>query len=177
MKITAPGNQLDALVRQTRAHHVQLSSMADLKANMLLTMASIVITLAAPQAMKAGYQWALLILIGFCLITIVLAAYVVMPKIPFRAGEGHPVPDVKSPQFNLLFFGDFTGLSYAQFEAEIEAVLNDTDRTYEVQVREIYVLGTFLADKKYRFLRLAYTMFITGLFASFITMLITGARA
>lgn len=172
MKINSSGNEINYLLQQTRVHHMQLSSMADLKANMLLTMASIVVTLAAPQVMKAGSQAPLLVLIGFSLMTILLAAYAVMPKLPFT-GRNAKVPDVQSPHFNLLFFGDFTGLSYAQFEAEMERVMNDPSQVYEVQVREIYTLGLFLAHKKYRYLRLAYTTFILGLFASFITLLFT----
>jgi hypothetical protein len=176
MKITNPGGHLDQLLRQTRAHHVQLSSMADVKANMLLTMSSIVVTLAAPQVMKAGSQLPLLVLIGFSLITILLAAYAVMPKMPFLAGGSDPLPDVKGPQFNLLFFGDFTRLDYPHYEAEMEAMLNDPSRAYEVQVREIYTLGTFLAKTKYHYLRLAYVTFITGIFASVVTLLFTGRR-
>jgi hypothetical protein len=173
MKIHNPGNEINYLLQQTRVHHMQLSSMADLKANMLLTMASIVVTLAAPQAMKAGSQLPLLVLIGFSLLTILLAAYAVMPKLPFTSHHA-TAPEIRSPQFNLLFFGDFTGLSYEQFEAEMERVLNDPSQVYQVQVREIYTLGVFLAQKKYRFLRLAYTSFIVGLFASFLTLLLTG---
>jgi len=52
-------------------------------------------------------------------------------------------------------------------------VLNDPSLTYEAEVREIYTLGLFLAYKKYRYLRLAYTTFIVGLFASFFTLLLT----
>lgn len=173
MKINTPGNEINYLLQQTRVHHMQLSSMADLKANMLLTMASIVVTLAAPQAMKAGSQLPLLVLIGFSLVTILLAAYAVMPKLPF-SGHNPATPDTASPQFNLLFFGDFTGLTYQQFEAEMEKVMNDPSSVYRAQVREIYTLGVFLAQKKYRYLRLAYTTFIIGLFASFITLLATG---
>ena len=172
MKINNPGNEINYLLQQTRVHHMQLSSMADLKANMLLTMASIVVTLAAPQVMKAGSQLPLVVLIGFSLLTILLAAYVVMPKMPF-SGHAATVPDVQNPQFNLLFFGDFTGLSYAQFEAEMERVMNDPSQVYQVQLKEIYTLGVFLARKKYRFLRLAYTTFIVGLFASFLTLMVT----
>jgi len=173
MKITNTGNENNYLLQQTRIHHMQLSSMADLKANMLLTMASIVVTLAAPQVMKAGSQLPLLVLIGFSLMTILLAAYAVMPKLPFAGRRAGP-PDVGKPSFNLLFFGDFTGLSYAQFQAEMERVMNDPSLVYEVQVREIYTLGLFLAHKKYHYLRLAYTTFIFGLFASFATLLLTG---
>ena len=174
MKITTPGGHLDQLLRQTRAHHVQLSSMADVKANMLLTMSSIVVTLAAPQVMKAGSQLPLVVLIIFCLVTILLAAYAVMPKLPFRTHPQHVASAAKAPGFNLLFFGDFTQLDYPEFEAEMEAMLNDPSRAYEVQVREIYTLGTFLAGTKYRYLRLAYVTFITGFFASVLTLLVTG---
>jgi hypothetical protein len=173
MKINSTGNEINYLLQQTRIHHMQLSSMADLKANMLLTMASIVVTLAAPQAMKAGSQAPLLVLIGFSLLTILLAAYAVMPKLPF-SGRNAARPDVQSPQFNLLFFGDFIGLTYEQFEEEMEQVMNDPSRVFQVQVREIYTLGIFLAQKKYRYLRLAYMTFILGLFASFVTLLLTG---
>jgi len=173
MKITTPGNEINYLLQQTRVHHMQLSSMADLKANMLLTMASIVVTLAAPQAMKAGSQLPLIVLIGFSLMTILLAAYAVMPKVRLTS-RGRVTPDLSSPQFNLLFFGDFTSLTYEQFEAEMGKVMNDPSQVYQVQVREIYTLGVFLAHKKYRYLRLAYTTFIVGLFMSFITLLLTG---
>lgn len=161
MKIDKPGQHLDHLLRTTRTHHIQLSSMADIKANMLLTMSAIVITLATPQVLKPDFQWPFLVLIVSSLVTIGLAAYAVMPKIPLAQSD-QPAPDVRSPQFNLLFFGDFTRLPYSDFETAMEEVLNDASRVYEAQTREIYLLGTFLARKKYRFLRLAYLSFIGG---------------
>lgn len=168
-----PANHIDHLIRQTRAHHAHLSSMADMKANMLLTMSSIVITLAAQRVMSAGSQWPLVILMIFCLITILLAAYAVMPKLPLARRPASPATR-RSQQFNILFFGDFTSLSYEEFTAEMEHALSDPGRAYEVQLREIYSLGTFLAAKKYLYLRLAYMAFIAGLFASFFTLILTG---
>ena len=146
--------------------------MADMKANMLLTMSAVVITLSAPHVFKPNFQWPFLILIVFCLITVGLAAYAVMPKLPFAFKNQLPSP-VENPQFKLLFFGDFICLDYPTFEAEMEKMMNDPSRTYEAQVREVYVLGTFLATQKYRFLRLAYFSFIAGLFVSFIWMLLS----
>src|SRR5690606_5988176 len=52
MKINQPGGHLDQMMRQTRSHHVQLSSMADMKANFLLTMSAVVITLCAPRVLQ-----------------------------------------------------------------------------------------------------------------------------
>ena len=174
MKINQAGTHLDHMLRQTRLHHVQLSSMADVKANMLLTMSSVVITLSVPHIFKPDLKWPLLVLVGFCLLTVGLAAYAVMPKVPLSPKAATP-PDIRSPKFNLLFFGDFTQLDYAQFATAMEEVMNDPSRTYEAQIRELYTLGTFLATKKYRFLRLAYVSFIAGLFVSFITLLFTAA--
>jgi hypothetical protein len=159
----------DHLMRATQFHHIQLSSMADLKANMLLTMSSVILTLCLPQVLKNSHLWPLYILICSCLITICLATYAVMPKLP---PANLPAPDISHPQFNLLFFGDFSRLSQDQFENAMGELINDPSRGYNAQVREVYLLGTFLAKKKYRFLRLGYLAFITGLFASFIAFLI-----
>jgi hypothetical protein len=160
----------DHLMRATQFHHVQLSSMADLKANMLLTMSSVVLTLCLPQLLKNDHLWPLYILICSCLLTICLATYAVMPKLP---PANLPAPDIQSLQFNILFFGDFTRLSQQQFESAMEDIMNDQSRTYGAQVREIYLLGKFLAKKKYRFLRLGYLSFIAGLFGSFITFVLS----
>jgi ABC-type spermidine/putrescine transport system permease subunit II len=50
--------------------------------------------------------------------------------------------------------------------------MNDSSKTYQAQVREIYTLGMYLAAKKYRLLRCAYLTFIIGLFASSIALLV-----
>ncbi|MEJ2235243.1 MAG: DUF5706 domain-containing protein [Syntrophobacterales bacterium] len=71
-------------------------------------------------------------------------------------------------------FGDFVRLPYEEFEMAMEEVMNDPSLTYEVQVRELYTLGTFLAKKKYLFLRLAYITFIIGSFASAVIGLFSG---
>lgn len=163
------GSYGDHLMRATQFHLVQLSSMADMKANMLLTMSSVVMSLAMPQLLRNEHLWPLLILVGSCLVTICLATYAVMPKLPTSSAV---VTDVNSPAFNPLFFGDFSRMTQADFESTMATILNDHNRTYGAQVREIYLLGTFLAKKKYRFLRLAYLSFITGLSLSFIGFII-----
>ncbi|UCF01086.1 MAG: hypothetical protein JSV14_11940 [Deltaproteobacteria bacterium] len=165
MEIKQRGSHLDHLVRQTRMHHTQLSSMADMKANMLLTMASVVITLSIRYIAEPHLKWATIVLIVFCLMTIGLATYAVMPKIPFLV-KRETADITKTPAFNILFFADFVRLPYEEFEMAMEEVMNDPSLTYQVQIRELYTLGMFLAKKKYLFLRLAYITFILGAFAS-----------
>ncbi|MBI3735019.1 hypothetical protein HY256_00710 [Candidatus Sumerlaeota bacterium] len=175
MNINAPGQQIDQMLRQTRGHHVELSKMADVKANMMLTVASLVIPLSVGHVADPNLRWAAITAMSFCVLTIALAAYASMPKLRLpSAGSGQT--DISNPGFNLLFFGDFIGMDYPQFAEQMERVMNDHSKTYEVQVREIYNIGIYLARRKYRFVRLAYISFICGLIASGIILLLTNLR-
>lgn len=51
--------------------------------------------------------------------------------------------------------------------------MNDPSRTYEVQLREIYNLGGFLASKKYPFIRLSYISFLIGIITSVLVISIS----
>lgn len=153
------------MLRQTRMHHIQLSVMADIKANALMTIAAVMLTFSAPFIAREQFKHAVIILMIFSLATIVLAMFSVMPSTPIRIKKFEPA-DVHHPTFNLLFFGSFAHMGYEQFLAAMDDVMNDPSKTYEVQVREVYTLGIFLATKKYRLLRLAYFAFASGLFLS-----------
>jgi hypothetical protein len=170
MKIPQPGSHLDHLLRQTRMHHVQLSVMADVKANALMTISAVMLTFSAPFIAREQFKQAVIVLMIFSLATIVLAMFSVMPTTPIRIRKFEPAA-LHHPTFNLLFFGSFARMEYEQFLAAMDEVMNDPSKTYEVQVREIYTLGIFLATKKYRLLRLAYFTFATGLFLS-VTLLV-----
>ena len=75
-----PSQQLDGLFRQTRLHHTQLSAMADVKASMMLTLSSLIITFSIGYLVDPILRWAVVVLIFFCILTILSAAYAVMPK-------------------------------------------------------------------------------------------------
>lgn len=165
MRIQQAGAHLDHMLRQTRMHHVQLSVMADVKANALMTIAAVMLTFSAPFIAREQFRSAVIVLMIFSVATIVLSMFAVMPSTPLRIGKFAPA-DARHASFNLLFFGSFVRMEYEQFEAAMEELMNDPSKTYEAQVREIYTLGVFLATKKYRFLRFAYLAFASGLFIS-----------
>lgn len=163
MNIQQPGGHLDQMMRQTRGNLIQLSSMADMKSSMLLTLSSVVLTVISRYVTDPVFGPSVLVLGACCLLTIGLATYAAMPKVPVLAGGD---ADVADSRFNLFFFGDFVRMDYGAFHDAMEAVMNDPSRTYEMQVREVYTLGRYLAERKYRYLRLAYLAFLGGLLAS-----------
>jgi len=164
MEIRQPSTHLDHMIRQTRAHHVQLSSMADMKANMMLTVAALLIPLSIRFLDDPRLQPAALTMIGFCILTVLLAAYAAMPKLG-KKGPSKTI-DPEDPSFNLLFFGSFAQMDYYDFENAMEKVMNDHGEAYKTQIKEIYLMGQYLAREKYRFVRLAYISFITGMVIS-----------
>ena len=166
-------NHADNLILQTRAHHGQLSSMADVKANTLITLSSVLLTLSVPRVQRDGDHWALVVLMIFSLVTILLASYAAMPKYEGRKSRAAVVKGEK-PHFNVLFYGHFSELSYEDYKNAMEVVLKDPDLSYEAQLREIHSMGVFLAHTKYRFLRLAYFAFMLGLITSLLTYVLIG---
>ena len=161
MEIKQPAAHLDQMMRQTRAHHVQLSLMADSKANMILTVASLLIPLSIQYLNDPKFKAAAMIMIAFCLLTVVLAAYAAMPKLRMEKNRHMPEGRRQTPP-NPLFFGSFVQMGYEQYEQVMEEMMNDHNQAYEAQVREVYVLGQYLHRKKYFFVRLAYLSFICG---------------
>lgn len=161
------GHYVDEMLRVTRQHHIQLSSMADVKANIMLTLASLVLTFSIRYLSDPVLRWPVLTLTFFCLVTIFMAAYAVMPK---RMGDRRYDP--KNPSSNILFFGTFLNWSLEEYAEAMNSIMQSPQTTYEMQIREIYELGQFLGRKKYRFIRFSYVSFIVGFLLSGIVFVI-----
>lgn len=161
MEIQRPSLHIDHMLRTTRIHHAQLSSMADFKANVMITLGSLIITFSLGYIDDPVLKWPVITLIIFCLGTVGSAAYAVMPKPHSRTS-----PDPSSTNFNPLFFGSFMGMTYQEYIDYMSEQLDDTNRVYELQLREVYFLGRFLGEIKYRYVRYSYLLFLTGLVAS-----------
>ena len=165
MQIVQHAAHLDQMIRQTRAHHVSLSSMADRKANMMLTIASLMIPLSTRFLYDERSHLAAVTLIGFCVLTILMAALAAMPKIKTGNSLG-PKLDLNETSFNILFFGSFMRMSYSEYKDAMETMMNDSNAVYETQIREIYTMGQYLAKKKYRYVQFSYLSFIAGILIS-----------
>lgn len=141
----------DNLLRTAQQHHVQLSVMADTKASILITVSSIVMTIALSRAGEPHLRPALLTLALSCLTSLILAVIAVLPT--FSKGSG--------PR-NLLFFGHFATMDEDEFMRAMDRMLSCDENVYEAAVRDIYSLGSYLHRKKYRFLRYAYIALLAG---------------
>lgn len=150
-------SSVDHLFRLMQQHHVQLSMMADTKANIIITVSSIVLTLVLGRIGNPDYQLSMGVLGVFTLIALLLAILAVLPKYQRMNHLGDRLPD----GFNIAFFGHFSGLDQDRFLRELASRLQP-GRTYDTIARDVYGLGLYLATRKYPFLRLSYLFFLSG---------------
>ena len=73
-------NTADVILRTTQQHHVALSTMADTKANIIITVSSIVLTLSLGKMDQADLRSSVLVLTVFTLLALLLAILAVLPK-------------------------------------------------------------------------------------------------
>jgi len=151
-------NTGDVLLRTTQQHHVSLSVMADTKASIIITVSSIVLTLSLGRLGDPDLRYAVLTLDAFTLLAMLFAVLAVLPKYrPYKL-TGTELPS----GFNLLFMGHFAELPRERFLAEIARSLKTDGSVYCTMANDIYSLGSYLAQHKYRYLRFAYLSFLGG---------------
>ena len=151
-------NTADVILRTAQQHHVQLSAMADVKANIIITVSSIVLTLTLSRVNDPSFRLSAITLTVFTLLALLVAILAVLPKYrPLKLKDGEPLP----PNFNLLFFGHFAELPRERFVAELSRHMRPHG-IYETMANDLYSLGYYLAHYKYRYLRIAYLFFLTG---------------
>lgn len=174
MKAKNADRATDNLFRIMMQNHLQLSALADQKANMMITVCSIIIGLLVQYIVDPALRYGAIALALTCVVTILLAVYSTLPKYESkREGE----MKAKNPFFNVIFFGDFTHLDYPDFERELEKIINDHDLIYQSLAKDVYAQGRVLHDKKYRFIRYAYITFMIGLVISGVVMALTAHTA
>ena len=150
-------------------NQMELSHMADSKANILITVSSILLTLAI-----AKIEQGVLIVPGiafsvFCVPALIFATLCVMPAPATRVKPS--TARKPTDRFNPLFFMHFTNLSLSRFEREIAAVISDPGHLYVSLTRDIYHAGMVLRAKKYRYLRWSYLCLMTGVVLGLLTLI------
>jgi hypothetical protein len=163
MHITEPRQQLDHMIRQTRNNLVSFSQMADTKAHILLSLSSVLLSLSLTQAHDPRFMTSIISLDFFLLITVYFALLTVVGKVKVLNRRKH---SIKDPDYSPLFFGNYGDIPYNEYAEDFAKIMNDSDATYEIMVKDIYYAGKYLLQIKYRYIRLAYVFFFVGLIVS-----------
>lgn len=170
---TRPERGIETMFRITSSNNQRLSDMADNKANILLTVNSIILSIiVAGLFRKLDNNEHLIIptfiLISSVLLTMVLAILSTIPKIPSGTFRDEEVQD---KTVNLLFFGNFFRVPFQRYKAGMEKAMEDSAFLYGMMTKDVYSQGVVLG-RKYRLLRYAYGIFMIGLVLSVLTFFV-----
>lgn len=167
LKQISLGRGVETMFRTTYRTHLNLSAIADNKANIMLSINAIIISIAVSNLVPQFEEndkliIPTLILLGVCLVALVFAILSTRPKIT----EGtFTREDIRQKKSNLLFFGNFYRMEVQDFHWGMKEMIKDSDFLYSSMTRDLYYLGVVLA-KKYQYLRICYSVFMYGLIAS-----------
>lgn len=150
-------------------NHASLSQMADSKANIMISVNSIILSVVISVLLRhldesPHLVYPTIALVLVCVSTIIYAVRATRPNV----SEGtFTKEDIQNKKTNLLFFGNFHNMTLPDYDWAMKEMLGDRDYLYGSMVKDLYFLGVVLA-KKYRLLRISYNIFMFGLI---ITML------
>ncbi len=163
------GRGVETMYRTTYNTHNNLSALADHKANLMLSintiMISIVFSMLVPQ-LNSAPQLILptVVLLTVCMTSIIFATLSTRPKV--TTGEV-TLDDIRNKRSNLLFFGNFYNMKLEDFQWGMMEMIKNTDFQYSSMTRDLYYLGKVLAQK-YRYLTFCYNIFMFGMILSVI---------
>lgn len=175
-KIELPERGIETMFRVALRNHITLSDIADTKANILLSVNAIIISVALsnliPKLDNPSNSYLIyptLIFLAFTVASIVLSVLATRPNV--TRGK-FSKEDVANQKVNLLFFGNFHQMSLSEFEWAMGEMMQDRDYLYGSLTKDLYFLGLVL-NRKYSLLRTTYTVFMIGIVISVVAFAVS----
>ncbi|MEM1440717.1 MAG: Pycsar system effector family protein [Verrucomicrobiota bacterium] len=165
MKKLGSNRGIETLFRNIYRVHVEVSAMADNKANFLISVNSIILILAAAHGKEVVTDEILLLpaalIIGSCIGSMVYAVLVARPRVTSDHSDARDQPDGKS-ETNFLFFGGFTKMQRDEYVEGMTDLVTNPESIYPSMMADIYDMGSVL-NRKFRRLQTAYGFLLFGL--------------
>lgn len=170
-----PSRATQTFFRANYRNHINLSAIADNKANIMISVnaiiISVLISILSYRNITESNPLVLIPVIIFLVTGLTSLVYAVLsarPKVTtLNAGETS-LEEIKK---NIIFFGNFVHLDLEQYEQAMDSMLRDSELLYGNMTRDLYYLGKVL-DKKYRYLTYSYNIFMVGFAATVLTFLL-----
>ncbi len=155
---------IETMFRTSYRVNMDLSSLADNKANIMISINGIILSIiiASISPKIDANPWLLIpastLLLG-CLVSLIYAVLSARPRV---SSKHITLEDLRKNNANILFFGNFANMSEDQFVEGMVDLMKSSDLLYYNMIRDLYGLGSVLV-RKYSLLRTSYTIFMIGL--------------
>lgn len=155
------GSAADYVLRTAQQEAITVSVLADQKANILLGVSLIMVTGLVGVLPSVGFTIALAVLGTTTVIAAVLALLCLVPDLgPSRQPT------------NPLYFADVARMTFPEFRRRMVGVLATSPSIYEAILVDLHASSQTLLQRKFRYLRLAYSVFLVGLLLTVVAVVI-----
>ena len=159
------------IIRTTQRNNIELTHIADNKANVLLSLNAIMITFLIPlilsnvdMIVEKSLYFPLIILAATCFTTIYISAIVLKPS---KFDNFKDVNDVEG-NFSPFFFGNYYKMDPDEFYEYLKETLGDKNMAKKHFARDLFYVGRRLGFKM-TWIRRAFNIFLIGLFLSLVS--------
>jgi pycsar effector protein len=140
-------------LRANLSKHMVLNQMADSKAGMILTAASLITTIALTQ------------IANLPLVTVLILAATGIAAVVFSIIAISPPLGAKG-RVNLFYFRSFVEIEEEEFISGFKDLMRDREKLYDAYLHEIYYLGRYRLTRKYALVRNGLWTLLIGLVAA-----------
>ena len=175
------GRGIDTVYRTSFRTHIALSRIADGKANMMISINTIILSIVLTIS-GASFSYLediffedpeflvpLITILLSSLTAVVFAVFSARPSVTEYTIKKDKL--IKSKEASLLYFGNFLKLEKNDFVGYLSDIKLDQSALYDDLSRDLYDLGAVL-HKKYLLLTISYNTFVGGLFLAVVSYLI-----
>ena len=166
------GRGMETLFRVTFNNQIHLIRIADNKANSIMTINAMVITVLIGLSgygsitrennfSSLSILLPIILLLLTCLLSVIFALRATKPKIIKTKNK----TDVKMPGSSLMFFGSIPERTLDEYLAEMDVLEHSKELIYHTMEIEIYNQSKVL-NVKYKLLRIAFLIFMYGFILS-----------
>ncbi|AZQ65039.1 hypothetical protein EI427_22730 [Flammeovirga pectinis] len=167
-----PRRDIEAMHRILARTQMGLSSIADRKASILLSINSIITSFTIGYLFRKIEEMPELMIPSVILaitglVSVILAVLATRPNVNKNTKK-------KKSDINLLFFGDYVDISLEEYQSLFRDKTQTPEQIYDQLAKDSYFLGKVL-DIKYKKVRAAFNFFMIGITVSVISFIVTFA--
>jgi len=172
-KIDARNKFAVTMFRVSSSNNQRLSDMADRKAHIMISVNAIILSAIISLVLRRLDQytymaWPSYLIICVAVLTMIYCILATRPSLPKGNFKMHELEEKK---VNLLFFGNYSKMNLEDYTLAMEQIINNVELSYKTLIKDVYAQGVVL-ERKYKYLRIAYNIFMYGLILSALAFII-----
>lgn len=171
----SPIRAVQTFFRTSFHTHITLSSIADQKANIMISvnsiLISVLISILSYRNMAETNPQVVLPVVIFLVTGVTSLIFAVLSARPKVTAFNKDILDKNERLKNIIFFGNFVHLNLQEYEEAMDNLFRNGELLYGNLTRDLYFLGKVL-DKKYRYLTVSYNLFMIGFATTVVTFLL-----